>query len=198
MRRLLGLVVIGSLACQPDLPEKPIGAPTPHPEVDPSNVVSAGPPVPARKLCEPGKEHCFEGNVYGCDASGLSRTQKTACRPDSVCQVPVGGTARCSSTCPADANNAVMAFYDCADCDWSKVGFCAETGPEHTCSEVLCQAGELGFGVGLVPCERSTEGLLVPGSEKPGPCEAGKRTVEQQVCAGGQPTARARVDVCSP
>jgi hypothetical protein len=198
MSRLLIAACLLGLACQPEAPEKPVGTPTPHPHVDPSNVVSAGPPGPSRKLCEPGKQHCFEGNLYGCASDGMSRSQKTACRPDSVCQVPEGGAPRCSGTCPADATNAVMAFYDCAECDWSKASFCAETGPEHTCSEVLCQQGELGFGVGLIPCERSTEGLVVPGSEKPGPCEGGKRTVEQQVCAGGQPTARARVDVCSP
>ncbi|MBL8742561.1 MAG: hypothetical protein JNK04_15745, partial [Myxococcales bacterium] len=125
------------LACQPTAPDPPVGAPTPHPEVDPSNVVSAGPPGPARKLCEPGKEHCFEGNVFTCASDGLTRAQKTACRPDSVCQTPDGAGPRCSSACPAEATNWVLATYDCAACDWSKLGFCAESGPEHTCSEVL-------------------------------------------------------------
>ncbi len=191
-------VCFGLGACQPAPPEKPIGAPTPHPSIEPSNVVSAGPPGLARKQCEPGKEHCFEGNLYSCDASGQSRAQKTACRPGSVCQATEGGAPRCSSSCPAEANNLVLATYECSACDWSKLDFCAEKGPEHTCSEVLCQQGELGFGVGLIPCERSTEGLVVPGSEKPGPCEGGKRKVEQQVCAGGQPKVRARVDGCLP
>lgn len=198
MRALCVVMLAVLAACQPEPPEKPVGAPTPHPEIDPSNVVSAGPPGPARRLCEPGKDHCFEGNLYSCDASGKSRAQKTACRPDSVCQTPEGGAPHCSSTCPAEATNWVLATFECSACDWSKLDFCAEKGPEHTCSEVLCNKGELGFGVGLIPCERSTEGLVVPGSEKAGPCNGGKRSVEQQVCAAGQPTARARVDSCLP
>jgi len=48
------IAVLGVVSCQPEQSPKPIGAATPHPSVDPSNVVSAGPPAaPPPKLCAP-------------------------------------------------------------------------------------------------------------------------------------------------
>lgn len=153
--------------------------------------------VCAKTLCKPNELHCDQGQVYRCDESGSSRTLVTACRPDGICfKDQKGGPAQCVKSCDKSLSNVVLASYDCAPCDFKNVPFCAETGPETTCSESVCQEGSLSFGVGMFECQRDTDGLTVPGSEKRGACENGRVKVNDEVCVDGKAEARVWVDGC--
>lgn len=153
--------------------------------------------VCAERVCKPSELHCDQGQLYRCDESGSSRTLVTACRPDGVCLPDLkGGPAKCVKSCEKSLVNVVLASYDCAACDFKGAPFCAKTGPETTCSESVCQSGELSFGAGISECYRDTDGLIVPGSEERGACEKGAAKVRYEVCVDGKPEPRTRFDGC--
>lgn len=153
--------------------------------------------VCAQPLCKPKELHCEQGQLYRCDESGSNRTLVAACRPDGICVQEIkGGPPQCVKSCDKSLVNAVLAFYDCAPCDFKDVPFCAKTGPETPCSESVCQSGSLSFGAGMSECYRETDGLLVPGSEKRGTCERGRVKVKYEVCVDGKAESRTRVDGC--
>lgn len=154
--------------------------------------------VCAERLCKPGALHCDQGQLYRCDAAGAARTLEKACRPDNgVClDDPKKGGAKCIQSCDKSLMNVALATYDCAECDFKGVPFCAKSGSETSCSESLCQNGEIGFGVSMFDCQRDTDGLVVPGSEKKGACEKGLVKVKYDVCVDGKPQPRTRADGC--
>ncbi len=153
--------------------------------------------VCGERICKPNELHCHEGQLQRCDASGSARKLETACRPDGVCLAdPKQGGAKCVKSCDKSAENMVLAFYECGECDFKDVPFCAKKGSETACSESLCKGGELTFAAGMLECERQTDGLMVPGSEKRGTCEKGTALVQYEVCVDGKAEKRARVDGC--
>lgn len=154
--------------------------------------------VCAERLCKPDELHCDQGDLYQCNSVGNARKLVKACRPEGICLADPKkkGAASCVKSCDKSAENMVLATYDCAECDFTGLPFCAKTGPETSCSESLCNGGQLSFGAGMFECARDTDGLVVPGSEKKSPCEGGTARVQYDVCIDGKPVPRLRIDGC--
>lgn len=153
------------------------------------------------RVCKPKTAHCFEGNVYQCDETGSSRVLTTPCRPEAVCgEDPATHAATCVKSCDKSLMNVALAVVDCEACNWNDTDFCAQEGPERGCSEVLCQEGELGFGVSNFACVRETDGLVVPNAEQRKPCDDKTHTmiVEYEICMAGRHEKRYRVEGCTP
>lgn len=159
--------------------------------------------------CTPKALHCFDGDVYRCNADGTARTLAARCvieDPDGsldasrgLCQVE-NGNAACRTKCSLPDHH-VVALRDCKACLWEDVPFCQTEGPEQGCYDWIClPGGEMGFGALSIPCFRNTEGLTVPGSDKRGACEGtgtiGTRKITYDVCRGGQPAPATRVEPC--
>jgi hypothetical protein len=159
--------------------------------------------------CQPGALHCHDGDVYRCGADGASRTLMTACvkvDPDGSLGVDKGlcqeqrGQPACRTTCDLP-DHTIVALRDCAACAWDGVPFCATESPERSCMDWICLPDHH-FGVGAVaiPCWRDTDGLVVPGSDRPGPCEGaspiGARKIAYETCGGGKPAPATRVEPC--
>lgn len=153
------------------------------------------------RVCKPKSVHCFEGNVYQCDETGASRVLTTPCRPESVCMEDAAThVGACVKSCDKSMSNVALAVYDCEACNWNDADFCAQEGPERGCSEVLCQEGELGFGVSNFTCTRETDGLVVPSTDQRKPCDDKTHTaiVEYEICMSGRHEKRYRVEGCTP
>jgi len=156
-------------------------------------------------VCEPGKLHCSNGNLYRCNEAGSDRTLVEDCLgkspqggANSVCQPDLSPPA-CRKTCKSPGSApVVLSQYDCGACEWAEVAFCAEESPERACSTVICADNQLGAGATMLPCYRETTGLVVPGSEKRGPCTAaeGTMTITYEVCQGGKATPASRTVPC--
>lgn len=152
------------------------------------------------RLCEPNKLHCYDSSIYQCNAEGSSRTLQTPCG-DGVCfRKDDKDTAKCVTTCGKDEMNVAYGTYNCEACDWSSADFCAQSGPEHGCSEKLCVGGEFGFGVANFECTRETDGLIVPETDKRGTCDPSKKLipVDYEICVAGKHEKRIRTEACNP
>lgn len=160
--------------------------------------------------CTPGQLHCFDGDVYRCNADGEGRTLATRCvdvDPDGSIGTPRGlcqekkGVPACRTRCDLPAHS-IVAVHGCEPCLWEGVPFCATESPERSCTDWIClPSHDYTFGAVAIPCWRSTEGLAVPGSDERGACEGtgaiGRRKVRYQVCREGKPAAATRVEPCS-
>lgn len=153
--------------------------------------------VCAEQLCKPGALHCHEGELYKCDETGSNRKVEKKCRPDGICLTDAKTkVASCIQKCDKALQQVTLASYECEACDFKDVPFCAKTGPETSCSEAVCNGGEISYGAGMSECVRETDGLIVPGSEKKGACENATMTVQYEVCVDGKPEKRSRIDGC--
>jgi hypothetical protein len=153
------------------------------------------------RVCDPGQLICNDGDVYRCNAFGSGSSLETKCRPrDGVCWSDAARKPACRTQCLGIAQNQVLSTYNCGQCDFSSVPFCAKKAPDHGCQSALCQSGQIGFGADDAPCLRETEGLVVPDSEKKGDCQGdgavGTMKVDYQVCRGGQAVAATRNEPC--
>jgi hypothetical protein len=160
----------------------------------------------APTVCEPGREHCHEGRLFRCNAAGSARTLVQDCRAENdagaiqICQTDVSPPA-CRSTCKsAKGVTLVLAKVEDCDCDWSGVPFCDQVSRESPCGTLLCAEGGIGGGATMLWCERETTGLVVPGTEKRGPCagsgEIGAAKITYDVCRMGKPVATSRTVPC--
>lgn len=153
--------------------------------------------VCAETLCKPNALHCHEGQLYKCDATGSDRKLEKACRDTGVClEDAKTKVASCIAKCDKSMQRVTLAAYDCHECEYKDVPFCAKTGPETACSESVCNDGDITFGAGMGECHRETDGLIVPGSEKKSACEKATMTVQYEVCVDGKPEKRTRIDGC--
>lgn len=153
--------------------------------------------VCSETLCKPNSLHCFEGQLYKCDETGSNRKLEKNCRDNGVCLEDLKTkVASCIEKCDKKMQRVVLAEYDCQECEYKDVPFCAKTGPETTCSQSVCNDGDITFGAGMGECIRETNGLIVPGSEKKGACENATMTVQYEVCVDGKPEKRTRIDGC--
>jgi hypothetical protein len=159
--------------------------------------------------CTPNALHCFEGDVYRCNADGTGRALATRCvvvgkdgsidASKGLCQVEKG-TPACRTKCSLP-DHTIVAMRDCGECRWDEVPFCATESPERGCSDWIClQGGDIGFGAVSIPCYRETDGLVVPGSDKRGACEGtgavGARKITYEICRGGKPSPATRHEPC--
>lgn len=148
-------------------------------------------------LCKPNSLHCHEGQLYKCDETGSNRKLEKACRDKGVClEDAKTKVASCIEKCDKAMQRVTLASYDCHECEYKDVPFCAKTGPETACSESVCNDGDITFGAGMSECHRETDGLIVPGSEKKSACEKATMTVQYEVCVDGKPEKRTRIDGC--
>lgn len=159
--------------------------------------------------CTPNQDHCYNGDIYECSANGLSRTLKKACvevdsegtmdTPNGLCQ-KINGKPQCHAKCLLP-DHTIVALRDCDKCSWDNVPFCSEESEERGCVDWIClPGGEYTGGAVSIGCVRSTEGLVVPDSEKPGKCEGtgdvGKRVINYEVCEKGKSRAKSRTVPC--
>ncbi len=165
----------------------------------------------AARECTPNALHCFEGNVHRCNATGTDRTLVTTCQnvdagvltlDKGVCQVR-RGVPGCHTDCSAP-DATILALFNCSPCEPPKDNFCATEG-KHGCEDRICREWPEGKRISGPwpaegPCYRETDGLAVPGSDRPGACEGegkiGARVVAYQTCSGGRAIAAARKEPC--
>lgn len=153
--------------------------------------------VCAETLCKPNALHCHEGQLYKCDETGSNRKLEKACRDNGVClEDAKTKVASCIQKCDKSLQRVTLAAYECHECEYKDVPFCAKKGGDTACSESVCNDGDITFGAGMSECVRETDGLIVPGSEKKGACEKATMTVEYEVCVDGKPEKRTRIDGC--
>lgn len=159
--------------------------------------------------CTPNEPHCFEGDVYRCSADGNTREIVTKCvnvYPDGAIRTEKGlcqeknGKPACRETCDLP-DHTIIALRDCGACPWAEVSFCATESPERGCMDWICLPDhQYTAGAVSMPCWRDTDGLVVPGSDKAGPCEGasaiGTRKVTYEVCRDGKASPATRVEPC--
>lgn len=162
--------------------------------------------------CTPSALHCFEGNVYRCNASGTGRALLTTCQvPDGtggltvdkgVCQVR-RGVPGCHKDC-SEPDATILALFGCSACEPPPDNFCATEGT-HGCNDRICRHWPDGRSISGPwaaegPCVRETDGLAVPGSDRRGACEGagpiGTRVISYEVCRGGHAVAATRREPC--
>lgn len=159
--------------------------------------------------CAPGALHCFEGDVFRCDADGDGRALVTRCvvatsdgldASKGLCQVK-NGVPACRTGCDLP-DHTIVALHSCEACAWEGVPFCATESPERACADWICiERKHTSPGAVAIPCWRDTDGLVVPGSELRGACEGagaiGAREVGYQICRDGKPSPARRVEPCA-
>jgi hypothetical protein len=158
-------------------------------------------------VCAPGQLHCSNGGLYRCNAAGSGRALVEDCLAmttgdgaRAVCQPDLSPPA-CRKTCKSPGGaTVVLSQIECGACEWDKAAFCEEESPERACSTITCADSQLSAGATMLPCRRETRGLVVPGSERRGPCagtgEIGSMSITYEVCQDGKPTPASRVAPC--
>jgi len=182
-------------------PDRSAAAPSTRASAEPASTAASG-RVAIAPVCEPGRIHCDNGDVVRCNAAGSGRVLVESCAgrdPTAICESSAGPPA-CRTSCRGEPGaTLIMREHDCEPCPWDKVDFCANESPERSCQTDLCTDHELHWGMTLLPCVRETARLVVPGSERRGPCDGGavaSMTIDYQVCQDGKAKPAKRTVPC--